>query len=144
MEGSWLGRAVLSLDEEGYCVNLKTMNTDTDNNDRDNKNDRKPDPPGDELFVHRNVNTHFDSTSGSMSTVTGPQSFNIYNQDHPSTIKFTQNESVPSMSYSMNSTAIPQNKSSLSSSDYWLNDSPKDSLLMIACYSQWHTHCTVI
>ena len=43
MEGSRLGRAVLSLDEEGYCVNLKT---DTPNNDKDNKNDRKPDPLG--------------------------------------------------------------------------------------------------
>ena len=83
------------------------MNTDTDSNDRDNKNDRKPDAHGDELFVHHNINTHLDSTSGSMSTVTGPPSFNIYNQDHPSNVKFTHNESVPSISNSMNKTNHP-------------------------------------
>jgi hypothetical protein len=35
---------------------LVTMNTNTENNDRDNKNDRKPDPPVEELFVHSYIN----------------------------------------------------------------------------------------
>jgi hypothetical protein len=116
------------------------MNTNTEINDRDNKNDRKPDPPGEELLVHSYINTHFDSF-GTMSAMTDPPLINFHNQDPPSNAEFTQHVSVPSMSYSMNSTNtdIPHNKSSISSSKYWLNNSPNrnssdDNLLLLMTY----------
>jgi hypothetical protein len=82
---------------------LVIMNTDIENNGRDNKNDRKPDPPGEVLFFHSYINTHFDSV-GTMSAMTDPPLINFHNQDPPSNANYTQHVSVPSMPYSMTST----------------------------------------
>jgi hypothetical protein len=106
------------------------MNTDTENNDWDDKNYRKPDPPGEELFVHSYINTYFDS-AGTMSAMTGPPSINVHDKDPPSNANFTRHSSVHSMSYSINSTNTntPCSNSSISSSEYWSNNSRSKAIM---------------
>ena len=50
---------------------------------------RKPDPPGDEDFVHRYVDSHFDTT-GSMSTMTDPPA-SVSQLDKHSLFSITKN-----------------------------------------------------
>jgi hypothetical protein len=61
------------------------------NNDSNTLNGRKPDPPGEELFVHvhRYISTN-DNGTGTMSAVTDPSSTVFVNPDPPSTDNITQ------------------------------------------------------
>jgi hypothetical protein len=68
------------------------------NNDTsgDTLNTRKPDPPGEELFVyvHGLICTNDQCTSKIMSAVTDPSLTDFVNPDPPPTDKITQEESV--------------------------------------------------
>jgi hypothetical protein len=72
------------------------------NNDNIILSARKPDPPGEELFVHmhRYISAN-DNNTGTMSAVMDPSSTNFVNPDPPSTDNISQEESI-SMSCSMN------------------------------------------
>jgi hypothetical protein len=98
------------------------------NNDCDSLNARKPDPPGEELFmhVHRYISTNDSCTCTMMSAVTDPSSTEFVNPDPPSTHNITQEESV-SMSYSMNGSNLSYGSSPDANDDLNSPDSANDN-----------------
>jgi hypothetical protein len=101
------------------------------NNDSDTLNARKPDLPGEELFVHvhRYIGTN-DNGTGTISAVMDPSSTDFVNPDPPSTDNITQEESI-SMSYSMNGSNLsngssPDANDDLNSPDSATGNTPDD------------------